>query len=245
MPEIDQNNLPRHIAIIMDGNGRWAKQHAMGRIRGHKKGAQAVRTTVTACRELGISYLTLFAFSSENWGRPSDEINALMSLLEDYLDQEASTMQKQEIKLTTIGDIDRLYSPVQKKLLDVKKLTEHNDKMVLNLALSYGGRDEMIAAVKKMISDHADGKLKMDDINQDLVSRYLYTGGMPDPDLLIRTSGEYRISNFLLWQLAYAELYFTDVLWPDFKKDDLFRAIAVYQSRERRFGLTGEQISTR
>ncbi|MEN6360719.1 MAG: isoprenyl transferase [Smithella sp.] len=245
MTEIDQNNLPRHIAIIMDGNGRWAKQHAMGRIRGHKKGAQAVRTTVTACRELGISYLTLFAFSSENWGRPSDEINALMSLLEDYLDQEASTMQKQEIKLTTIGDIDRLYSPVQKKLLDVKKLTEHNDKMVLNLALSYGGRDEMIAAVKKMISDHADGKLKMDDINQDLVSRYLYTGGMPDPDLLIRTSGEYRISNFLLWQLAYAELYFTDVLWPDFKKDDLFRAIAVYQSRERRFGLTGEQISTR
>ncbi|GAB6271463.1 MAG: isoprenyl transferase [Smithella sp.] len=245
MPEIDQNNLPRHIAIIMDGNGRWAKQHAMGRIRGHKKGAQAVRTTVTACRELGISYLTLFTFSSENWGRPSDEINALMSLMEDYLDQEASTMQKQEIKLTTIGDIDRLYSPVQKKLLDVKKLTEHNDKMVLNLALSYGGRDEMIAAVKKMISDHADGKLKMDDINQDLVSRYLYTGGMPDPDLLIRTSGEYRISNFLLWQLAYAELYFTDVLWPDFKKDDLFRAIAVYQSRERRFGLTGEQISTR
>ncbi|KFN37627.1 UDP pyrophosphate synthase [Smithella sp. F21] len=245
MTEIDQNNLPRHIAIIMDGNGRWAKQHAMGRIRGHKKGAQAVRTTVTACRELGISYLTLFAFSSENWGRPSDEINALMSLLEDYLDQEASTMQKQEIKLTTIGDIDRLYSPVQKKLLDLKKLTEHNDKMVLNLALSYGGRDEMIAAVKKMISDHADGKLKMDDINQDLVSRYLYTGGMPDPDLLIRTSGEYRISNFLLWQLAYAELYFTDVLWPDFKKDDLFRAIAVYQSRERRFGLTGEQIPTR
>lgn len=245
MPEIDQNNLPRHIAIIMDGNGRWAKQHAMGRIRGHKKGAQAVRTTVTACRELGISYLTLFAFSSENWGRPSDEINALMSLLADYLDQEASTMQKQEIKLTTIGDIDRLYSPVQKKLLDVKKLTEHNDKMVLNLALSYGGRDEMIAAVKKMISDHADGKLNRDDINQDLVSRYLYTGGMPDPDLLIRTSGEYRISNFLLWQLAYTELYFTDVLWPDFKKDDLMRAIAVYQNRERRFGLTSEQISTR
>ena len=245
MPKIDQNNLPRHIAIIMDGNGRWAKQHAMGRIRGHKKGAQAVRTTVTACRELGISYLTLFAFSSENWGRPSDEINALMSLLADYLDQEASTMQKQEIKLTTIGDIDRLYSPVQKKLLDVKKLTEHNDKMVLNLALSYGGRDEMIAAVKKMISDHADGKLNMDDINQDLVSRYLYTGGMPDPDLLIRTSGEYRISNFLLWQLAYTELYFTDVLWPDFKKDDLMRAIAVYQSRERRFGLTSEQIYTR
>jgi len=245
MPEIDQNNLPRHIAIIMDGNGRWAKQHAMGRIRGHKKGAQAVRTTVTACRELGISYLTLFAFSSENWGRPSDEINALMSLLADYLDHEASTMQKQKIKLTTIGDIDRLYSPVQKKLLDVKKLTEHNDKMVLNLALSYGGRDEMIAAVKKMISDHADGKLKMDDINQDLVSRYLYTGGMPDPDLLIRTSGEYRISNFLLWQLAYMELYFTDVLWPDFKKDDLFKAIAVYQNRERRFGLTSEQLSNR
>ena len=245
MLKIDQNNLPQHIAIIMDGNGRWAKQHAMGRIRGHKKGAQAVRTTVTACREIGIQYLTLFAFSSENWGRPNEEVNALMSLLEDYLDKEASTLQKQEIMLTTIGNIERLYPPVKEKLLEVKKLTEHNDKMVLNLALSYGSRDEIIFAIKKMISDNRKGKLDIDDIDEDTVGRYLYTSNIPDPDLLIRTSGEYRISNFLLWQLAYTELYFTDVLWPDFKKDDLLKAIAVYQRRERRFGLTSEQISNK
>jgi undecaprenyl diphosphate synthase len=242
MIKIDPNKLPRHIAIIMDGNGRWAKQHTMGRIRGHKKGAQAVRTTVTACREIGIQYLTLFAFSSENWGRPDEEVNALMSLLEDYLEKETPTLQKQQIRLNSIGNIEKLYPPVRKKLLDVMKLTEQNDKMVLNLALSYGSRDEMVMAIQKMISDSQKGKLAIDDINQDLVGHYLYTDGMPDPDLLIRTSGEYRISNFLLWQLAYTELYFTDVLWPDFKKDDLLKAITVYQRRERRFGLTSDQI---
>lgn len=242
MLKIDQNNLPVHIAIIMDGNGRWAKQHAMGRIRGHKKGAQAVRTTVTACREIGIQYLTLFAFSSENWGRPNEEINALMSLLNDYLDKEASTLQKQEIRLTTIGDADRLYLPVKEKLQEVKKLTEQNCKMVLNLALSYGSRDEITLAVKKMISENREGKLGLDDIDNNTIGRYLYTNNIPDPDLLIRTSGEYRMSNFLLWQMAYTELYFTDVLWPDFKKEDLLKAIAVYQQRERRFGLTSEQI---
>jgi undecaprenyl diphosphate synthase len=245
MLKIDQNKLPRHIAIIMDGNGRWAKQHAMGRIRGHKKGAQAVRTTVTACREIGIQYLTLFAFSSENWGRPDEEINALMSLLADYLDKEAPTLQKQEIMLTTIGDIDRLYLPVKEKLLEVKKQTKQNSKMVLNLALSYGGRDEIVSALKKMIADNREGKLDIDDIDNDTVGHYLYTSNIPDPDLLIRTSGEFRISNFLLWQLAYTELYFTDVLWPDFKKDDLLKAIAVYQRRERRFGLTSEQIKNK
>jgi len=243
MIKIDQNNLPRHIAIIMDGNGRWAKQHAMGRIRGHKRGAQAVKTTVTACRETGIQYLTLFAFSSENWGRPDEEVNALMSLLGDYLDKEAKTLQKQEIRLTTIGNIERLYAPVKEKLLEVQKLTEQNRKMVLNLALSYGSRDEIILAVKKMISDNRQGKLDADSIDQDTIGRYLYTSSIPDPDLLIRTSGEYRISNFLLWQVAYTELYFIDVLWPDFKKDDLLKAIAVYQNRERRFGLTSEQIT--
>jgi undecaprenyl diphosphate synthase len=243
MLKIDQNNLPRHIAIIMDGNGRWAKQHALGRIRGHKKGVQAVRTIVTACREIGIQYLTLFAFSSENWGRPNEEIKALMSLLEDYLAKEAPTLQKQEIMLTTIGDIDRLYPPVKEKLLEVKKLTEQNRKMVLNLALSYGSRDEIIFALKKMISDNRKGKLDINDIDKDMVERYLYTSNIPDPDLLIRTSGEYRISNFLLWQMAYTELYFTDVLWPDFKKNDLLKAIDVYQRRERRFGLISEQIN--
>jgi undecaprenyl diphosphate synthase len=242
MTNIDPNNLPRHIAIIMDGNGRWAKQHAMGRIRGHKRGAQAVRTTVTACREIGIAYLTLFAFSSENWGRPGEEVNALMDLLADYLDKETPTLQKRGIRLAAIGDIDKLYLPVWKKLLEVMKLTERNDKMVLNLALSYGSRDEIVAAVRKMVADQRDGKLKIDDIDKETLARYLFTASMPDPDLLIRTSGEYRISNFLLWQLAYTELYFTDVLWPDFKKSDLLAAIAVYQQRERRFGLTSEQI---
>jgi undecaprenyl diphosphate synthase len=245
MQKIDTDNLPGHIAIIMDGNGRWAKQHALGRIRGHQKGAQAVRTAVTACRELGIACLTLFAFSSENWGRPGNEVKALMALLADYLDKEAPKLQKREIRLTTIGDIDRLYAPVKKKLQDVKELTQSNNKMVLNLALSYGSRDEILAAVKKMIADSREGKLHPDSIDQDVFGRYLYTCGMPDPDLLIRTSGEYRISNFLLWQMAYTELYFTDVLWPDFKKDDLLKAIAAYQSRERRFGLTSDQVSGR
>ena len=242
MQRIDQSNLPRHIAIIMDGNGRWAKLHAMGRIRGHKKGAQAVRSTVTACREIGIQYLTLFAFSSENWGRPDEEVNALMSLLSDYLDKEAPTMQKQGIRLMTIGNVEKLYLPVKEKLEQVKKLTQENDKMVLNLALSYGGRDEILLAVKKIVMDSRDGKLEAADIGQDTFRRYLYTSEIPDPDLLIRTSGEYRISNFLLWQLAYTELFFTDVLWPDFKKEDLLKAIAIYQRRERRFGLTSEQI---
>jgi len=245
MQKIDLNHLPAHIAVIMDGNGRWAKQHAMGRIRGHQKGAQAVRTTVTACREIGIRYLTLFAFSSENWGRPGEEVQALMKLLADYLDKEAPTMQKQEIRLSTIGDVDRLYEPVRKKLKEVQQLTRRNDKMVLTLALSYGSRDEILAAVKKMLADSLDGKLNPDSVDQNVFGSYLYTRGMPDPDLLIRTSGEYRISNFLLWQMAYTELYFTDVLWPDFTKDDLWKAIAAYQKRERRFGLTGDQIAGR
>lgn len=242
MLKIDQNNLPKHIAIIMDGNGRWAKKHAMGRIRGHKKGAQAVRTTVTFCREIGIQYLTLYAFSSENWGRPDEEVSALMSLLSDYLDQEVTTMQKQQIRLVTIGDIERLYPKVRDKLEQVKKLTEKNDKMVLNLALSYGSRNEIISAVQKIMADSRNGKLDAANIDQKIFERYLFTREMPDPDLLIRTSGEYRISNFLLWQLAYTELYFTDVLWPDFSKEDLLKAIVAYQRRERRFGLTSEQV---
>ena len=240
--KIDFSKLPRHIAIIMDGNGRWAKKHAMGRIRGHRKGAQAVNTAVTACREIGIQYLTLFAFSSENWGRPSEEVKALMKLLEEYLAKEASRLQKQEIRLTTIGDTEKLVGPVRDKLLEVIELTRNNQRMTLNLALSYGSRDEIISAVKRIVAESRAGNISEANIDQKSFSSYLFTGTMPDPDLLIRTSGEYRISNFLLWQCAYSELYFTDVLWPDFSKDDLIRAIAVYQRRERRFGLTSEQI---
>lgn len=240
--KIDMDNLPEHIAIIMDGNGRWAKQHAMGRIRGHRKGAQAVRTVVRTCREIGIKHLTLFALSTENLGRPEEEVSALMSLLEEYLTKELLELQKQKIKLTTIGEIDNLSENVKEKLLETKALTANNDQMVLNLALSYGGRDEIIFAVKKIAQDINKKKLKIDDINKDMFGGYLETSSMPDPDLLIRTSGEYRISNFLLWQLAYTELYFTDVLWPDFTKEDLLQAIAAYQMRERRFGLTSEQL---
>ena len=242
MIKIDFNKLPQHIAIIMDGNGRWAKQHAIGRIRGHKKGAQSVRTAVKTCREIGIKYLSLFAFSIENWERPVKEVEALMFLLEEYLTKEIKQLQKQEIRLTTIGEIDRLHPSVKEKLLQAKESTIKNDRMILNLALSYGGKDEIICAVKKIIQDNKNGKIDTSDINKKTFDRYLYTFGMPDPDLLIRTSGEFRISNFMLWQTAYTELYFTNVLWPDFTKDDLFRAIASYQKRERRFGLTSEQL---
>lgn len=242
MIKIDTENLPRHIAIIMDGNGRWAEQHAIGRIRGHRKGAQAVRTVVRACREIGIKYLTLYAFSSENWERPAKEVQALMFLLEEYLTKELKELQKQEIRLTTIGEIERLNPSVREKLLQVKESTLKNDKMVLNLALSYGAKDEIIWAVKKILQDSRAGKMDIDKLTKEDFSRYLYTSEMPDPDLLIRTSGECRISNFLLWQLAYTELYFTKVLWPDFTREDLFKAIASYQKRERRFGLTSEQL---
>ena len=242
MVKVDVNNLPRHIAIIMDGNGRWAQQHAIGRIRGHKKGAQAVRTVVRTCREIGVKYLTLFAFSVENWERPDKEVQALMVLLEEYLTREIDELQQQGIRLTTIGETDRLNPSVKKKLFEAMEITSKNDQMVLNLALSYGSKDEIIGAVKKIVTDCKAGNLNVDQLDKEMFGRYLYTADMPDPDLLIRTSGEYRISNFLLWQLAYTELYFTDVLWPDFTRDDLLKAIAGYQKRERRFGLTSEQL---
>ncbi|MDI6742964.1 MAG: isoprenyl transferase [Smithella sp.] len=242
MIKIDLDNLPQHIAVIMDGNGRWAQQHTIGRIRGHRKGAQAVRTIIKSCREIGIKHLTLFAFSVENWERPVEEVNALMSLLEEYLTKEINELHKQGIKLSFIGDTKRLNPAIREKLRLAREMTSKNDKMILNLALSYGGRDEIIHAVKKIVSDHAEGKIAVSDITKENFNKYLNTAGMPDPDLLIRTSGEYRISNFLLWQMAYTELYFTKVLWPDFSKDDLFMAIASYQKRERRFGLTSEQL---
>jgi undecaprenyl diphosphate synthase len=197
---------------------------------------------VRTCREIGIKYLTLFAFSIENWERPVKEVQALMLLLEEYLIKETKELQKQGIRLTTIGEIDRLYPSVKEKLLQAKESTLKNDKMILNLALSYGGKDEIISSIKKIIKDNEDGKIDVNNINKETFDSYLYTCGMPDPDLLIRTSGEYRISNFLLWQMAYTELYFTKVFWPDFTKDDLFKAIASYQKRERRFGLTSEQL---
>jgi len=241
--QIDSDNLPRHIAIIMDGNGRWAKKHMVGRIRGHKKGAQAVRATVRACRKLGIEYLTLFAFSVENWNRPEQEVKALMSLLDQYLTDQTKELKKQGIKLKTIGELKLLNSSIREKIRKAKEATKNNNKMIVNMALSYGGRDEIVHAVKKIAQKVKNNEIDSRQIDKEMLSMHLYTAGMPEPDLLIRTSGEYRLSNFLLWQLAYTELYFTNTLWPDFTKEDLLKAIASYQKRERRYGLTSEQIT--
>ena len=239
---MDLKKLPAHIAIIMDGNGRWAQKHALGRIVGHQKGAEAVRSTVRTCREIGIKYLTLYAFSVENWIRPAQEVEALMHLLENYLRSEIKEMLDNDIRLTAIGNTKSLKEPIRKTLYEVMEMTARNQGMVLNLALSYGARDEIIGAVNDLIRDIRLGKIADGDITKEQFSAYLDTVGLPDPDLLIRTSGEFRLSNFLLWQMAYTEFYFTDVLWPDFGRKDLLEAIASYQKRERRYGLTSNQL---
>lgn len=239
---IDRSNLPRHIAVIMDGNGRWAKKHALGRIAGHRKGAEAVRTTVRTCREIGIQYLTLYAFSMENWMRPAREVSALMDLLIDYLQSEARELRERGIRLQTIGNTAALREPVQRFLRETMEETKEGREMVLILALSYGGRDEILQAARSLAAKCSAGLLHPEGISKDVFEEHLQTAGVPDPDLLIRTSGEFRISNFLLWQMAYTEFYFTDILWPDFDRAELLRAIAAYQQRERRFGLTSEQL---
>ncbi|NPU84590.1 MAG: isoprenyl transferase [Syntrophaceae bacterium] len=226
----------------MDGNGRWAKKHALGRIAGHRKGAEAVRTTVRTCRQIGIQYLTLYAFSVENWMRPAREVSALMDLLVDYLQSESRELQEQGIRLQTIGNTAALREPVKRFLRETMEATKENREMVLILALSYGGRDEILEAVRAMAGKCATGLLAPEDIARETFEEHLQTTGIPDPDLLIRTSGEFRISNFLLWQMAYTEFFFTDVLWPDFDRNELLKAITAYQQRERRFGLTSEQL---
>jgi undecaprenyl diphosphate synthase len=245
MNEIDPSKLPQHVAIIMDGNGRWAERHAMGRIMGHRKGAESVRATVTACRRMGIRYLTLYAFSMENWLRPKAEVRALMRLLKEYLDGEVQEMMDRNIRFTAIGNLDAIGEPVHAKLLETMEVTAGNSGMVLNLALSYGGRDEIAAAARRIAVDALAGRIKPEAVNKELYARYLHTVDMPDPDLLIRTGGECRVSNFLLWQIAYTELFFTDVLWPDFSEEHLLEAIAEFQRRERRFGMTGDQVRRR
>ncbi len=243
MEEIDKEKLPHHIAIIMDGNGRWAKKKLLNRISGHLKGVDAVREVVTACRELGIKILTLYAFSMENWKRPKEEVAALMALLKDYLLKERETMVQNNIRLLAIGRVKDLSPDVQNVLSETIKMTEACDGMILNLALSYGGRSEILHAVQGILSDFQRGKIRPEEITFQRFSQYLWTRGMLDPDLLIRTSGEFRISNFLLWQIAYTELYVTETLWPDFDRGELLKAIADYQSRERRFGMTSEQLN--
>lgn len=240
--DIDKNNVPRHVAIIMDGNGRWAKKRALNRIRGHEEGVRSVKDIVTISREIGISYLTLYVFSEENWGRPRREIQVLMRLLKRYLKQELNEMLENGIRLNTIGFTEKLPDDVKKILQDVMQKTSLNNDMVLTLALSYGGRQEITNAVQRIAKRVEVGDLKAEEITEDIIKGFLHTGDIPDPDLLIRTSGEFRISNFLLWQIAYTEIYITPTLWPDFRKSEYLDAILEYQRRERRFGLTGDQI---
>jgi len=236
LSKIDPENLPVHIAVIMDGNGRWAKARGLPRIEGHKAGTDSVRETVETSARLGIKHLTLYAFSVENWKRPKSEVNELMRLLRKYLRTELPTLQKHNIRLKTLGRIEELDQRTKKRILISEEKTLNNDGLQLNIALNYGGRTEIVDTIKKICSHLSKGKIKLSQIDANTFEKFLYTKDIPDPDLLIRTSGEYRISNFLLWQMAYTEFYFTPVLWPDFRKKDLFEAIIDFQKRERRFG---------
>lgn len=230
--------LPQHVAVIMDGNGRWAKKQGMMRIFGHQNAVEAVRQTVTAAAELGIKYLSLYAFSTENWNRPEDEVSGLMRLLSETIKKETKTLLDNDIRLITTGDTARLPEDNRTRLAEVIEKTKHGSRMTLNVCLSYSGRWDITQAVKRIAEDAGNGRLNASKVNEDTISSYLSMAGIPDPDLLIRTSGELRISNFFLWQAAYTELYFTDKLWPDFRKEDLIQAISEYQKRDRRFGTT-------
>lgn len=239
---IIKERLPKHIAIIMDGNGRWAKKQGNARIFGHKNAMKAVRDVCEACAELGVGYLTLYAFSTENWNRPKMEVSALMDLLVSAINTETDTLIKNNIRLNAIGRLTDLPEKVRTNLAEAIDKTKGNTGLTLSLALSYSSKVEIVEAVQRLAQDVKDGKMPVGNIDGGVISQYLYTRGMPDPDLLIRTSGELRISNFMLWQLAYSELYFTPTLWPDFDKEELYKAIVDYQQRERRFGMTSEQI---
>lgn len=242
--QIDLNRLPRHVAIIMDGNGRWAKQQGKVRVSGHKKGVVAVRDVVEGATRMGIEYLTLYAFSTENWNRPAFEVNALMELFVATINKEINTLVKNGVRLKTIGNIDMLPKKCREQLANAVEKTAENRRTTLTLALSYSARWEITEAVRKIAKKIEAGEMNADDIAEQTVSEHLATEFMPDPELLIRTSGEQRISNFLLWQLAYSELYFSPKMWPDFRTADLIEAICAYQNRERRFGLTSEQLES-
>ncbi len=240
---IDKNRLPQHLAVIMDGNGRWAKKKGLFRSMGHENGTKAVREIVEACAKLPIPYLTLYAFSTENWNRPKLEVETLMRLLVSSLKKEINTLLENNIKLNAIGSLESLPKRARAELMDVMERTKTNTRMTLTLALSYGSREEITKTIKEISLKVKNNLISPSDIDESMINNHLYTHDLPDVDLLIRTSGEHRISNFLLWQIAYAELYFTETLWPDFRKDDLFEAILNYQNRERRFGKTSEQLN--
>lgn len=234
--EIDYNNLPVHIAIILDGNGRWAKKRGLPRTAGHREGSNNLDKIAHFCGEIGIKYLTVYAFSTENWKRPQSEVNALMELLLDYLKNAESHIAGRSVRIRVIGDTSALSKEIQEQIVRVTKLTENNTGLTLNIAINYGGKNEIVHAVKEIAKDVVQGKIKYDSIDEAMISNRLYTKGIPDPDLLIRPGGEKRISNFLIWQSAYTEFWYTDVLWPDFKKEHIIEAIKEYQSRNRRFG---------
>lgn len=240
---LNKENLPKHLAVIMDGNGRWAKKKGKLRVFGHKNGVKAVRETVESCAKIGIDFLTLYAFSTENWNRPKIEVETLMGLLVSSLKKEVKTLNKNNIKLNAIGNIDSLPAKANKELKDVVAKTAENTGMTLTLALSYGSREELVTAVGQIAAKVKNNIISPENIDETIINNHLYTQNLPDVDLLIRTSGEHRISNFLLWQIAYAELFFIDVLWPDFREEHLVEAITNYQNRERRFGKTSEQLN--
>lgn len=241
--QIDLANVPQHVAIIMDGNGRWAKQHGEDRVFGHHEGVNSVREIVEACAEVGVRYLTLYAFSTENWNRPKEEVDALMELLVATISLETPNLNKNGVRLQAVGDLESLPRSCQEELQESINITANNTKVTLILALSYSSKWEITNGVKEIAKLVQAGKLKPEDITSTIISKHLCTAAYPDPELMIRTSGEHRISNFLLWQLAYAEFYFTEVLWPDFRKNEFYKAIVSYQNRERRFGMTSDQVT--
>lgn len=233
---LDSSKIPAHIAIIMDGNGRWAKERNLPRVFGHRAGVETIRNIVKECNRLGVKYLTLYAFSTENWKRPQDEVNSLMKLLVEYLKNEIEELNRNGVVVNHIGDISKLPEPCQLELRRAYQATQNNKGVILNIAVNYGGRDEILHAVKNIIQDVMQGKLNESDVNQETISAYLYTSRMPDPDLIIRPSGELRVSNFLLWQCAYSEFWYSNIHWPDFTIENLHKAIFDYQNRDRRFG---------
>jgi undecaprenyl diphosphate synthase len=225
-------NKPRHVAIIMDGNGRWAKARGLPRLAGHRAGTENLRRIITASVELGIKYLTIYAFSTENWGRPREEVEGLMHILEDVIDKELDELDKEGVQIRHIGRLERLDPKLQEKVMEAVDITRHNDRLVLSVAFNYGGRDELVCVIQRILTDG----IRPEDVNVDLINHYLFTAGIPDPDLIIRTSGELRVSNFLIWQSAYSEWYITPVYWPDFNKDELYKALDAYGKRDRRYG---------
>lgn len=240
--KLDISNIPKHVAIIMDGNGRWAKEKGQMRLVGHATGVEAVREALTAATEINVRYLTLYAFSTENWNRPKEEVDGLMDLLVETISNEIESLNNNDVRLMTIGNTAELPDKCRNELLKAIKKTENNKGTTLVLALNYSAKQEIKSVIKKIAEEYKNGEIELDDISDELIDNHLYTADIPDPELMIRTSGEIRISNFLLWQLAYSELHFTPIFWPDFKKEDFYQAIYEYQTRERRFGMVSEQI---